>query len=317
MPAASQDPGLADGRTSGAVPAAELPGASRDMSAIGNRVLQLVGEWPASDVDYQHGDREPLGDRERILADRLAAALVHHEPGWRLPRVSTLARRHRVHASQVDHAIEELIHRRIIRRLPNGQLYRASPAEYLLSLEGVHGLASRVDPMGREIVGNSQILHPRCPEDVGHALGIASGRPVTLVKVMWTADGSPAGLTATYLADQVADLAEFAARELAPASATSPLMPSAENRAEVTADSRLRPGGLFIELQPPPPSVARSLRLGPGQPAAIIVVQFDDPGGLRPTALTVAALRADQFRIVIQSPDAPLGSANMSAPQPP
>jgi hypothetical protein len=28
-----------------------------------------------------------------VLADRMAAALVHREPGWRLPRRSALARR--------------------------------------------------------------------------------------------------------------------------------------------------------------------------------------------------------------------------------
>jgi len=286
------------------------------MSAIGHRVLELVGEWPATAGDHAHGDREPPVAGERILADRLAAALVNHEPGWRLPRASTLARRYRVHPSQVDHAMEDLIHRRIVRRLPNGQLYRASPAEYLLALEGVHGLVSQTDPMGREIVGHRQILHPRCPEDVGHALGIPSGLPVTLVRAMWTVDGSPAGLTATYLADRVADLAESAAWGETPAGAMSQLMPRVENHAEVAADSGLRPGGLFIELRPPPPSVARSLRLGPGQPATVIVVRFHDPGRLQPAALTVAALRADEFRIVIQSPDSPLGSASMGAPQP-
>jgi len=57
-----------------------------------------------------------------------------------------------------------------------------------------------------------------------------------------------------------------------------------------------------VELQPPPSSVARGLRLGAGQPAAMVTVRFDDQPAGRPVALTVAALRADLFRIVIDSP---------------
>src|SRR3979411_1413446 len=81
-----------------------------------------------------------------VLADRIAAALVHHEPGWRLPRHTALARRYNVSTAEIDAAIDELAARRLIRRLPDGQLYRASPAEYLIPLEGVPGLASHVDP---------------------------------------------------------------------------------------------------------------------------------------------------------------------------
>jgi hypothetical protein len=63
------------------------------------------------------------------------------------------------------------------------------------------------------------------------------------------------------------------------------------------------PRALFIELQPPPPAaVARSLRLSVGQSAATVTVRFDDPARGRPAALTVAVLRADMFRIVVESP---------------
>ena len=82
-----------------------------------------------------------------VLADRMAAALVHHEPGWRLPRLTALARRYNVSAAQVDAAIDELAARHLVRRLPDGQVYRASPAEYRIPIEGIAGLASRVDPM--------------------------------------------------------------------------------------------------------------------------------------------------------------------------
>src|SRR5262249_4982259 len=49
-------------------------------------------------------------------------------------------------------------------------------------------------------------------------------------------------------------------------------------------------------------SIARGLRLGAGQPAAMITVRFDNEASGRAVALTVAALRADMFRIVVDWP---------------
>ncbi len=51
---------------------------------------------------------QTAGPAVSVLADRLAAALVHHEPGWRLPRHSALARRYNVSADEIDAAVEEL-----------------------------------------------------------------------------------------------------------------------------------------------------------------------------------------------------------------
>jgi hypothetical protein len=53
--------------------------------------------------------------------------------------------------------------------------------------------------------------------------------------------------------------------------------------------------------------VARSLRLSAGQPAALVTVRFDDPEAGRPVALTIAVLRPDLFRIVVESGENPLG----------
>jgi hypothetical protein len=36
-----------------------------------------------------------------VLAERMAAALLHHEPGWRLPRHSALARRYNVTTAEI------------------------------------------------------------------------------------------------------------------------------------------------------------------------------------------------------------------------
>src|SRR6185437_13203661 len=46
-----------------------------------------------------------------------------------------------------------------------------------------------------------------------------------------------------------------------------------------------QPRALHVEMQPPPPAVARSLRLPAGQPATIVTVRFDDPATGQPVAL--------------------------------
>ena len=51
-------------------------------------------------------------DAAAVLANRIAAALAHHKPGWTLPRQSVLARRYHVTTRQVAAAIDELAARR-------------------------------------------------------------------------------------------------------------------------------------------------------------------------------------------------------------
>ncbi len=76
-----------------------------------------------------------------VLADRLAATLVHHEPGWRLPRPERAGPPVQRQPSQVEQAVRELAARHLIRQLPDGQLYRASPAEYLSRCRACRGSA--------------------------------------------------------------------------------------------------------------------------------------------------------------------------------
>jgi DNA-binding GntR family transcriptional regulator len=262
----------------------------------------------------------PIRSSARVLADRLAAALVHHEPGWRMPRHSALARRYNVSAAEIDAAIGELAARRLVRRLPDGQVYRASPAEYLIPLAGAPGLASHIDPMGGQIACQSrQVSWRRVPEDIGWALGIPPGDQARVVRLLWTSDGEPAALATTYLArhltGQPAGQASGEPCSVPQAVlATLPLFgvtgrgepgpDDAGTGADAGADSAAAclPRALFVELQPPPAAVARSLRLSAGQPAAMVTVRFDDPAKGRPAALTVAVLRPDMFRIVVESP---------------
>jgi Bacterial regulatory proteins, gntR family len=257
------------------------------------------------------------GPSAAVLADRIAAALVHHEPGWRLPRQSALARRYNVSPAEVDAAIGELSTRHLIRRLPDGQLYRASPAEYLISLEGAAGLASHIDPMGGEVSCRSRhVSWRRVPEDIGWSLGVPPGQPACVVRLLWTAGGEPAALATAYLARHIAgeptgtDVVPPAALALLPLLARSAGGRGGEpatdqpglRDAAGAAPMAWLPRALFVEMQPPPPAVARSLRLSAGQPAAMLTVRFEDPGNGRPAALTVAVLRPDLFRIVVESP---------------
>ncbi|MGH3404254.1 MAG: hypothetical protein ACRDRJ_17375 [Streptosporangiaceae bacterium] len=260
-----------------------------------------------------------------MLADRLAAALVHHEPGWRLPRHTALARRYNASPAEIETAIGELVSRHLVRRLADGQLYRASPAEYLIEIEGVSGLASSLDPMGGNIACRSrQVSWRRVPEDIGWALGLATVQPqeatprtpqqetseaVCVVRFLWTAGGEPAACTTTYRpADRVTPGAYEPGESLPDALTLLPL--SVRPRDPGPAEADPAPGGrssaLHIEMQPPPPAVARSLRLPAGQPATIVTVRFDDPSDGTPAALTVAVLRSELFRVALQSPQVPL-----------
>jgi DNA-binding GntR family transcriptional regulator len=251
------------------------------------------------------------GTAVSVLADRLAAALVHHEPGWRLPRHSALARRYNVSVAEIDAAVEELISRHLVRRLADGQLYRASPAEYVIGLEGVPGLMSYVDVMGGEFACRSrQVTWRMPPEDISWALHLAPGQQVCVVRFLWTAGGEPAALCTTYVPDDLASRPD--AGEPAGLPAVLNLLQLTGINEPGTDDAQGgrplsgSPTALHIELQAPPPSVARSLRLTAGQPAMMVTVRFDDPDSGRPVALTIAVLRPDMFRVVVQTPRPPL-----------
>jgi DNA-binding GntR family transcriptional regulator len=259
------------------------------------------------------------GPAVSVLADRLAAALVHHEPGWRLPRHSALARRYNVSAAEIDAAIEELVSRHLVRRLADGQVYRASPAEYVISLEGVPGLASFVDAMGGEFSCRSRQVSWRLPpEDISWALRMPADQQVCVVRYLWTASGEPAALSTTYLPGHNGVPPEDATAARLPKTLNllqlTGLGDDATQAPEVRAEAEPAPAGsaaaLYIELQAPPPSVARSLRLSAGQPAMIVTIRFDELNSGRPVALTIAALRPDLFRLVVQTPLPPLPDGN-------
>jgi DNA-binding GntR family transcriptional regulator len=231
-----------------------------------------------------------------VLADRMAAALVHREPGWQLPRRSALARRYNVSMAEIDAAIGELARRSLIRRLPDGQLYRASPAEYLIPLEGVGGLSTRLDPMGGEISRTAQHVSLRAaPQDVAWSLGVAGETPVRIVRCAWAVGNEPVAISTAYVPGAVA---ESAADEPGTFAAILHMPPVGFSGTNVV-DAR----AVDLELAPPQPSVARSLRLLPGQSAISVTIRFDDRATGTPAGLTTVTLKPHHFRVVIQAGD--------------
>src|SRR5215469_17423652 len=189
-----------DDETSGA--SAGLPGVAVSFGERGHSEMQLSALRADMRSSSEAGHAGPAVS---VLADRLAAALVHHEPGWRLPRHSALARRYNVSAAEIDAAVEELVNRHLVRRLADGQVYRASPAEYVIDLEGVSGLDTRLDAMGAEFGCRSRQLSWRLPpEDISWALRLPSDQQVCMVRYLWTADGAPAALVTTYIPGDIA-----------------------------------------------------------------------------------------------------------------
>ena len=293
-----------------------------DVPASHKRAALAASEQPPGRqeaVPGPAGAGEPQRSAAEVLADRIAAMLAHREPGWRLPRYTAMARRYHVSTSEIEAAIGELAARHLIRRLPDGQVYRASPAEYLVPLEGVPGLTSYVDPMGAELICRSrQVSWRQVPEDIGWALQIPPSEPACVVRLRWTMNGEPAASTVTYLPPGLTGpmAAVYPAEEGPPEQEIGPVtglnllpltaaqqQPGEEPAGLVPAG---RPSALHFEMQLPPAAVARSLRLPPGQPAAMVAVRFSDPQTAQPVALTFTAIRPDLFRIVVESGESPL-----------
>jgi DNA-binding GntR family transcriptional regulator len=235
-----------------------------------------------------------------VLADRMAAALVHREPGWRLPRRSALARRYNVSLSEIDAAISDLARRSLVRRLPDGQLYRASPADYWIPVEGVAGLGTRLDPMGGTIACQTRHVSRReAPQDVAWALRLPPGAPIRVVRCVWVSEGDPAAVSTAYLHDPAAadDAADGAAD----------LDPDEEDSSFGSVLTTVPAAAVSVEMSPPQPAIARSLRLSPGQAVITVTVRFDDTATGEPTGLTVVMLKPELFRVAIDTIEAPIG----------
>jgi hypothetical protein len=237
-----------------------------------------------------------------VLADRIAVTLAGHEPGWRLPRASELARRHHVSPDEAAAAIDYLVARQLVRRSPDGCLYRAGPADYLVSLENMAGLGATVDPMGRALTCLSYAAERRpAPEEAARALGMRSGEPVGVVRLVWALDGRPAAMSTTYLATGLPDPPDLADWVTGAAGhGPVPVRPPPAGH-----DGRLDPwppvtlSAASVQMDLPPSSVAQRLRLARGQMAVLVTVLFGSRPGCPLAALTTAVLRPDLFRVTV------------------
>jgi DNA-binding GntR family transcriptional regulator len=256
-------------------------------------VTPLTATSPAGTEADAEGRPAPAG-ATGVLADRMAAALVHREPGWRLPRRSALARRYNVSLTEIDAALTDLARRSLVRRLPDGQLYRASPADYWIPVEGAAGLVTRLDPMGSVITCQTRHVSRReAPQDVAWALGLPAGAPIRVVRCVWSVAGDPVAVSTAYLHDAADDEDNEADPEA-----------DAEPSSFDSVLSDLPAAAASVEMSPPQPAVARSLRLSPGRPVITVTVRFDDPATGRPAGLTVVMLKPELFRVAIDTTEA-------------
>jgi hypothetical protein len=268
------------------------------------------------EASRRHPAGSPPPHAADVLADRIAATLVNHEPGWRMPRPSALARRHSVSLGEVDAAIDRLIARQVVRRTPDGQLYRSSPAEYLIPLEGTARLGTRVDPMSSNLSCLSYNVSWRpAPEDAACALKTKPGEPVCVLQLAWAINDRPAAVSTTYLAghlahpDTPADWLVTAAER-----GVLPLAPPVAAHGESNGPGPdCLPRGAAIQMELPPQAVARKLRLAPGQMAVLVTVRFGQGARRRPAALTTAVLRPDMFRIVMETEPSGTAAENLAA----
>lgn len=252
------------------------------------------------------------GNGNGVLAGRLAATLVTHNPGWRLPRPSEIARRHNVTVGEVHAAVKELVGRNLIRQAPDGYLYVTGPAEYRVSLESITGLPAHVDPMGGELTcvsyGASQ---QAASSDTASALRVPPGKQVGVLKLAWALNGTPAAMSTTYLTSDVVK-PDVLARWLAERAERGDLpLPSAGPAPLALADGR--PHAVSVQMQLPSASAARRLRLNPGQMALIITMLFCDGPGYQPAALTTTVLRPDLFRVTLATAQAGLDGERLQA----
>lgn len=232
-----------------------------------------------------------------VLIERMSVTVLSHDPGWQLPRQSMLARTFNASLADVEVAVRDLEARHLIRRLADGRLCRASPAEYLISLDGLPGIGSRIDPMGATIACHQRhVSWRRVPEEIALSLGLAPGAPASTIRCQWTANGQRAALSTTYLS------APLDTAGPAPGSLEAVLNTPPPEAVPPGPEIRAVPAALHIEVQPPGKAEARSLQLDAGTPAITVTVSFRDLSLGHPLALTTAVLRSDLFRIVVDTP---------------
>lgn len=235
-----------------------------------------------------------------MLTDRLAAFITGHDPGWRLPLSSALARRFEVTIVSIECALRELVERRLVRQLPDGRLYRAGPADYLIALEGLPDIGAVIDPLGATVRCTERLVSwRRIPETIAVVLGLPPAAEGSVVRCQWSVNGHRAALSTTYLSNELEPQVQAAPRGAIPLDDI--LVRTPASVIGTIQETRPFPASAHIEFQPPTLAVARSLDLAPGDPAITVTVRFHASAHSVPVAVTVVVLRADLFRIILEA----------------
>jgi DNA-binding GntR family transcriptional regulator len=275
-------------------------GFGRSPVGWGHDQVKGTDEHARSSNDCGSGEAAPTETDSAlgVLASRIAGSLAHHEPGWRLPRFSVLARHFGVSQEQVAEAVDQLASRGLVRGQPDGHYSRSSPAEYHIPLSAQACLRTAVVPVSGAMTCRAKTVgKEKLRDDVAWALRATAGEPACVLKVQYAVGDELVAISMTYVTADFRPLLDKLAAEEAPE-----LLPLG---GDLAADRRGRLA-VQLEMQQPSAGAASLMRLAPGDKAIVVSARLDERAVGGPAALTVAVLRPDQFRITISSAETPL-----------
>jgi DNA-binding GntR family transcriptional regulator len=233
-----------------------------------------------------------------VLAERIAARIAHRPPGWRLPRPSVLARHYGVPQQLLDEALADLQARQQVSDLGRGQFSRAGSANGRAPAVTGSGLVIRIEPVRNDIsCGSRQDSYGPLRSGLSAALGLAADAPAATIQLLWTAGPTPVALSTTYLP----------AGSTAPGAWQAQLLVTGHGCSPAQRNTEGGPHAIGLQMSAASTAVASKLRLTAGAPVAMVLASYRDPADGSVRCATVAALRPEQFRIVIESAGQPAG----------
>ena len=140
------------------------------------------------------GDRQARRQRQAVPLPRACsrtdgAALLHHEPGWRLPGNRARPPLQRDHSQ--DRAAIELLGPAPADPAARWTVFRASPARYRVALEGLPGLSTQVDPMGGRWPARAATFPGGGPRRTSPGRSACPRPGVLTIRCLWTVGVSP------------------------------------------------------------------------------------------------------------------------------
>jgi hypothetical protein len=121
-------------------------------------------------------------------------------------------------------------------------------------------------------------------------------------------EGDPAAVSTAYLHDPAAPDDDADVDPDVDADVDADVEPDQEFSSFESVLTTLPATAVSMEMCPPQPAIARSLRLSPGQSVITVTVRFDDAATGEPTGLTVVILKPELFRVTIDTTEAPVGA---------